>query len=218
MAEKIVEKNHSFIKEACVETCEEAVAAQDRGADRIELCSRLDLDGLTPKRRVIEEILVSLSIPVKVMIRPRGGNFVYSENELVAMEEEIDVCRSIGVQEVVFGLLTAKGSVDLDSSARLAKRASPMAITFHKAIDATINIMDELQRLHSVPQIFSILTSGGENTALDGSKKIREMIQRFSSRFNIIAAGSITEENFQTVYSRIGCKEYHGRKIVGKLI
>tara|TARA_Y100000590_G_scaffold394244_2_gene473164 strand:+ start:1873 stop:2529 length:657 start_codon:yes stop_codon:yes gene_type:complete len=217
VVEKTVKKNRSFIKEVCVQTCEEAVRAQDRGADRIELCRRLDLDGLTPERKVIEQTLKSLSIPVKVMIRPRGGNFVYGRNELATMEKEIDVCKSMGVREVVFGLLTSKGSVDVESSARLADRASPMIVTFHKAIDASNNVMNGLQQLKSITPISSILSSGAENTALYGSKKIREMIQRFGSRFNIIAAGSITEENFGTVYSSIGCKEYHGRKIVGEL-
>ena len=217
VVEKAVEKNRSFIKEACVETCEEAVRAQDRGADRIELCSRLDLDGLTPERRVIEETLVSLSIPVKVMIRPRDGNFIYSENELKAMEEEIDVCKSIGVEEVVFGLLTSKGSVDVESSFRLVQRAAPMFITFHKAIDATTNIMDELQKLQSVTQISSILTSGGARTAMQGRKIIGEIKKKFGDRFNIIAAGSITEKNVDLIDSHISLKEYHGRNIVGDL-
>lgn len=216
-SEKIVKMNRSFIREACVETCEEAVTAHRRGADRIELCSRLDLDGLTPERRVIEKTLASLSIPVKVMIRPRGGGFVYDENELTAMEKEVDLCKSLGVEEAVFGLLTSDGTVDIESTARLAERASPMAVTFHKAIDLVGDILEETDRLTSIPQITSILTSGGKRIAMEGSETIREMVQSFGDRFNIIAAGSITEANLDEVHSKIGAGEYHGRRIVGKL-
>lgn len=212
-----MKNNHSPIKEACVQTFAEAVTAAHRGADRIELCKRLDLEGLTPDRRVIEQSLLSLSIPVKVMIRPRGGNFIYNDNELSAMEKEIDVCKSIGVKEVVFGLLTSERTIDIESSARLAERASPMAVTFHKAIDFAAHIMEELQRLKSVPQISSILTSGGARTAMQGRKTIKEIMNKFGNRFNIIAAGSITEKNLDLIHSHIGSKEYHGRKIVGKL-
>ncbi len=213
----MVNKNRALIKEACVETYQEAVTAQDRGADRIELCSRLDLGGLTPERKVIKKILKSLSIPIKVMIRPRDGNFVYSENELTAMEKEIDICQSMGVQEVVFGILTSKGNVNLESSKKLAERASPMSVTFHKAIDASNNIMHGLQQLNSIAQISSILTSGGARTAMQGSKIISKIDEKFGRRFNIIAAGSITEKNLDMIDTEINVKEYHGRKIVGEL-
>ena len=210
-------KKHSLIKEACVQTCEEAMMAEERGADRIELCKRLDLAGLTPKREIIEKTLLSVSIPIKVMIRSRKGNFVYDENELQAMEKEIDVCKSIGVNEVVFGILNLKGKVDIESSRRLAVRAYPMAVTFHKAIDHTTQIIEELHRLKSIPQICSVLTSGGKMTAIEGSKTIREIINIFGDQFNIIAAGSITEKNFNEIHSLIHSKEYHGKNIVGKL-
>jgi copper homeostasis protein len=212
-----VKKDRSIIREACVETCEEAVTAQRRGADRIELCSRLDLDGVTPERAVMEETVASLSIPVKVMVRPRGGGFVYGEDELIAMEKQLDLCKSLGVKEVVFGLLNSDGTVDIESTARLAERASLMAVTFHKAIDCAGDILEETSRLTSIPQISSILTSGGKRTAMDGSGTIREMFHSFGDRFNVIAAGSITEANLDEVHSRIGAREYHGRKIVGEL-
>ncbi len=196
-----MKKDRSIIREACVETCEEAVTAQRRGADRIELCSRLDLDGVTPERAVMEETVASLSIPVKVMVRPRGGGFVYGEDELIAMEKQLDLCKSLGVKEVVFGLLNSDGTVDIESTARLAERASPMAVTFHKAIDCAGDILEETSRLTSIPPISSILTSGGKRTAMDGSGTIREMFHSFGDRFNIIAAGSITEANLDEVHS-----------------
>ena len=102
-----------MIKEACVETLPEAIAAQRQGADRIELCSQLGLDGLTPSSKLIQETLSSLSIPAKVMIRPRGGSFVHSEEDLKTMEKEIDQCKYLGVTEVVLGVLDEKIEIDM---------------------------------------------------------------------------------------------------------
>ena len=208
---------HELIKEVCVETYSEAIKAEKLGADRIELCKRLDLGGLTPQRELIEKTL-SLSIPIKVMIRPRAGNFIYNGNELTIMEDEIDSCKSIGVQEIVLGLLDKKNNIDIISTSRLALRAYPMDITFHKAIDSTNNLLGELARLSSIEHISSILTSGGEGTAEEGSELISEIIKNYGSRFKIIAAGSITDKNFDNIHLKINSKEYHGRKILGELI
>ena len=98
-------QNNLIIKEACVETVKEAILAEKQGADRIELCYRLEYDGLTPSKQNIEKLIMSLSIPIKVMIRPRKGNFIYNEKEIMEMESKIEMCKYIGVTEVVFGLL-----------------------------------------------------------------------------------------------------------------
>lgn len=206
-----------MIKEACVETLAEARAAEKLGANRIELCSHLDLDGLTPSPELIQETLSSLTIPVKVMIRPRGGNFVYSEAELKIMEDEIDQCKSMGVTEVVFGVLNEQNEIDLESTTRLAKRASPMKVTFHKAIDDTPDILAALNQLKSISEVTSILTSGGESTALEGSQVLKKMVQLSGDRLIIIPAGRITDENINEVHASIGATEYHGRRIVGEL-
>jgi len=95
-------RDNSITKEACVETVEEAILAEKRGADRVELCDRLEYDGLTPSKQNIEKLIMSLSIPIKVMIRPRKGNFIYNEKEIMEMESKIEMCRSIGITEVVF--------------------------------------------------------------------------------------------------------------------
>ena len=210
----MIDKTH-LIKEVCVETYGEAIKAKKLGADRIELCKRLDLGGLTPQRELIEKTL-SLSIPIKVMIRPRAGNFIYNENELTIMEDEIETCKSIGVQEIVLGLLDTEKNVNVKSTARLALQAYPMDITFHKAIDSTNNLLVELERLSSIQYISSILTSGGEKTAEEGSELISEIIKGYGSRFRIIAAGSITDKNFDNIHLKINSNEYHGRKILGE--
>ena len=206
-----------IIKEACVGKLEQAKMAEYYNADRVEICSRLDLDGLTPDRPTIEETISSLSIPVKVMIRPKSDNFIYSDLETIKMESDIEFCKGIGVNEVVFGMLNEENHIDIDLTQRLAKRAFPMNITFHKAIDHTGDIMLELKSLCKVKEITSILTSGGEDSAIDGQNMIKDIIHNFSPRFNIIVAGGISDQNFEMVHSSIDAKEYHGQNIVGQL-
>jgi len=207
----------NIIKEACVGQLEQAKMAEYYNADRVEICSRLDLDGLTPDRSTIEDTINALSIPVKVMIRPKSNNFIYSDLETIRMESDIEFCKGIGVSEIVFGMLNNENHIDINLTRRLAKRAFPMNITFHKAIDHTGDIILELKRLCRVKEITSILTSGGKESAIEGQGMIREISHKFSSRFNIIVAGGITDKNFDLVHSSIGAKEYHGKDIVGQL-
>ena len=210
-------QNNSIIKEACVETVKEAILAEKRGAGRVELCDRLEYDGLTPTKQNIEKSIESLSIPIKVMIRPRKGNFIYNEKEIMEIESKIEMCKSIGITEVVFGLLKSDNNIDYISTERLVRKAYPMSVTFHKAIDITSNILDSIEKLVPISGITSILSSGGEKTAYHGKERMKEIINRFRNRFNIIVAGSITESNLAEIHNFIGAKEYHGRKIVGNL-
>ena len=210
-------QNNSITKEACVETVKEAILAEKRGTDRVELCDRLEYDGLTPTKQNIEKSIESLSIPIKVMIRPRKGNFIYNEKEIMEIESKIEMCKSIGITEVVFGLLKSDKNIDYISTERLVKKAYPMSVTFHKAIDITFDILNAIEKLVPITGVTSILSSGGENTAYHGKERMKEIINRFRNRFNVIVAGSITESNLAEIHNFIGAKEYHGRKIVGNL-
>ena len=207
----------SIIKEACVETIDQCKLAQRFGADRLELCRRLDLDGLTPNQKTIEQAIESVSIPLKVMVRPREGNFIYNNEELIIMEKQIDLCKSYEIKEVVLGLLTPKKVIDFISIERLVERAFPMSVTFHKAIDQTMDILKELDSLALISGVNSILTSGGKNTAKDGIQMLRDIIKNFGNRFNIIVAGSVTKDNLFSLHHDIKSREYHGKKIVGHL-
>ena len=203
--------------EACVETLEEAIIAEKKGANRLELCSRLDLGGLTPNFNLTKKVVEKILIPIKVMIRERDGNFIYSENEILAMQSQIEIFKSIGVLEVVFGTLNINNKVDIQVTTRLAKHAFPMNVTFHKAIDQTSNILSELQNIKSIPEVSSVLTSGGKINAESGYKIIKEMIHIADNKINIIAAGSITNKNLEYLHKKIGAVDYHGIKIVGGL-
>ena len=206
-----------IIKEACVETFEEAILAEKKGADRVELCSRLDLDGLTPERKIIEKVLGALSIPIKIMIRPRSGNFSYNDHELNIMKEDILFCKDLNVQGVVFGLLDQNKTIDIENMKYLSNIADGLEITFHKAIDQVGIIIDEIDRLLAIGSISSILTSGGAFDAQSGSSFLKKLAEKYQDIITIIPAGSITKNNIHELHHKIGAKEYHGRKIVGDL-
>ena len=144
-----IDEQKDIFLEACVETLEEAILAEKKGANRLEICSRLDLDGLTPDVKLIKKALKIISIPIKVMIRQRSGNFVYSEEEILAMKNQINIFKSIGVMEVVFGALNINNEIDIKVTNRLAKYAFPMKVTFHKAIDQTANILSAIENIKS---------------------------------------------------------------------
>ena len=151
------------------------------------------------------------------MIRPRAGNFIYHYDDVKKMEQDIDLCKNMNISGVVIGALTNSANIDIKLTERLASRAHPMAVTFHKAIDYTGDILFELNRLSKIDRISSILTSGAHSTALQGASMITKIINKFGKRFTIIAAGSITNENLVQVHDLIHANEYHGKKIVCSL-
>ena len=208
----------NIVLEACVETYEQAIRAEQKGAHRIELCSSLEHGGLTPDQNLTERLLKELNIPVKVMIRPRAGDFVYTTTEVEQMAEEIRLFKKMGVKEIVLGLLHENGTIHLEQMLYLANIAAPLQITFHKAIDETNDPISELKRMVDLPKnVNSILTSGKQPTAKKGHALLKEMVEQFDYRFNIIAAGKVTDQNLALLHQLIGAKEYHGRKIVGVL-
>ena len=207
----------SIIKEACVEGYQEAMLAEKLGADRIELCSHLDRDGLTPERETILEVLRSISIPIKIMIRPRSGNFVYNKKEIYQMEEEISFCKTNGVKEVVFGVLDTQNRIDMDLVKRLTNISYPMRVTFHKAIDCSDNIKEAFEQLIKCRAVTSVLTSGKGKFVLENRTLIKEIIQLYKDKINIILAGGITNDNLDKIHKTFHCIEYHGKKIVGNL-
>lgn len=206
-----------MIKEACVETFEEAVSAAKKGADRIELCADLQLDGLTPSFELMQRTCSTLKIPVMVMIRPRSGDFVYSEEEINQMKTDIDKAKKAGVAGVVFGLLTPENQIDIENTRDLAKYAQPLPVTFHKAIDLVDDPVEGAKKLAEIPGITRILTSGGKATAKDGSDVIRKMIDASGDRITILVAGKVLDSNVKEIQKLTGGTEFHGKKIVGNL-
>jgi len=206
-----------MIKEACVETFEEALLAEKKGATRIELCSDLLNDGLTPSFELMQKTCSTLKIPVMVMIRPRAGNFVYAEEEISQMKSEIDLAKEAGASGVVFGLLTSDNKIDKTNTKILAEYAHPLPVTFHKAIDEMENPVEGVSVLKEISGIKRILTSGGKPTALEGQKIIRKMVEVAGEQITILVAGKVLNTNVEEIQKLTGAKELHGRRIVGEL-
>lgn len=206
-----------MIKEACVETFEEALLAQQRGAGRIELCSDLANGGLTPSNELTIKACSTLKIPVMVMIRPKAGDFVYTEEEIEQMKQEIDFAKKAGASGVVFGLLTPENKIDEKNTQLLARYASPLPVIFHKAIDVTENPVESVSILKKITGIKRILTSGGEETAMEGVETLKKMIKAAGTELTIIVAGKVTDQNINEIKELTGASELHGKKIVGNL-
>ena len=206
-----------MILEACVETREEAILAERLGASRLELCANLSEGGITPELPLLKKILQEVSIPVKVMIRPQGGDFIYSEADTRLMLNSIRRFREYPISGFVFGALTRNRELDLKLIKKLVEAAAPLDVTIHRAIDLTPDPSESAYYLSSVKGVTAILTSGGAETALEGADMIRSMIPNAGKKINVIAAGKITNSNLAAVRAATGVNEFHGRRIVGEL-
>lgn len=202
-----------MIKEACVESLIDALEAEKRGANRIELCDNLSQGGTTPSYGTIKVALSTLKIPVFPIIRPRGGDFCYTPAEIEVIKEDIKVCKSLGAKGVVLGLLTKDKKIDFEVLSQLVELAKPMEVTFHKAIDELEDptlVIDDLINLG----VKRILSSGTRPTALEGKDMLNKMVEKAGDRLTIVVAGKVTKENLAEISSLIPAKEYHGKVIV----
>lgn len=201
------------VKEVCVASFDEALRAVKAGATRIELCDNLAVGGTTPSCGTIKKCLEKLAVPVMVMIRPRGGNFTYTQDEFEIMQEDILLCKELGVAGVVFGMLDSNGNIDEDQTKKLVQLSKPLSVTFHKAIDSSASILDSVTLLKKIG-VDSILSSGGQATALEGQITLNQMIELASPQLSIIVAGKVTWENFEEIRAKIPSGDYHGRRLV----
>ncbi len=205
------------VKEACIETLEQALNAEKKGADQLELCADLDEDGLTPPQDLVEDVLDSVSIPVKVMIRNRPGDFYHGAEDIEAMCKSIRELSNLDVDHFVLGSLTENDEIYLSAIQRMVNCNPGATYTFHKAIDYTEDPIKAIRRLKTVPQIQFILSSGQAETAFDGADMLKSMNTECQPDIKLIAAGKITDQNLDEVRSKIGIRHYHGKLIVGQL-
>ncbi len=202
-----------MIREKCIGSYLEAIEAEELGAERVELCDNLYEGGTTPSYGTIKKVVEKLSIPVFVIIRPRGGDFFYNEDEIEIMKEDIRVCKSLGVSGVVIGALNTNKSINYDVIKEMVDLAKPMSVTFHKAIDELENPVIEVQKLAKIG-VNRILTSGTKETALEGKDIINDMIKEAKDDIIIVVAGKVIKDNLEEISKLIPSKEYHGKKIV----
>ena len=195
--------------EICIDSVESALAAQEGGADRVELCSALFEGGLTPSAGLLEVVRERLKIGVAAMIRPRGGDFCYSADEFAVMERDLVFAKEVGADVIVLGLLNPDGTVDRERTRRLVDLARPLQVTFHRAFDMA---RDPYEALDAVLElgVERLLTSGQEKSAVEGMELIAELVRRAGDRLVVMPGGGITERNLKKVLASTGAREIHG--------
>jgi copper homeostasis protein len=203
-----------LFREVCCPTIDAVSKAVAAGADRIELCERLEVGGVTPSESLIKDALsIAGSVPVNVLVRPREGNFVYSEEEAGDMLESIRRCKALGVNGVVIGALRPDGSVDMALMRRLVAAARPLSITFHRAFDECRDPFEALEDIISLG-IERLLTSGHRTDAWEGRFILRELVQRAAGRIVIMPGCGITPANLHELAAITGATEFHGSRIL----
>lgn len=198
----------SYILEVIAYNVESCVIAQESGADRIELCANPGEGGTTPSYGMIRVAKAKCSIPVFVMIRARGGDFLYTDEEFRIMREDIIQCRDYGCDGVVLGLLNADGTVDIKRTKELVQLAYPMEVTFHRAFD---RVKDAHQSLEDVIETgcTRVLTSGLKPTAAEGVSLIRELVELSDERIIIMPGSGVRSSNIEGLIELSGAVEFH---------
>ena len=206
-----------FCKEVCVDNIKDAMRAVDLGANRIEYCSKLSEEGLTPNIEDVKYLLKNINIPLRIMIRPHSKSFNYSEKDISIMLRDISTFKKIDIDGVLIGCLNKDDEIDLKKINLLVEKAKPLKVIFHKAIDITSDPLKSLKNLIKNSNIDGVLTSGGFKKAEDGVKLLKKMLDICPINFELIIAGKITSENINKINQKLSAKFYHGKKIVGVL-
>lgn len=194
--------------EVCVDSVTSARNALAGGADRVELCDNLVEGGTTPSAGMIKTIREQVSIGLQVMIRPRGGDFLYDEDEFRVMQEDVRQAKSLGADGVVFGLLMSDGNIDRERTQQLIELARPMQVTFHRAFDMVSDASRALEDLISIG-VDRVLTSGLEANVVEGAAQLTALVQQAGDRIVILAGGGVRLDNIKSLVEQTGVREIH---------
>ena len=194
--------------EICASSYASAIIAQEAGANRIELCENLIEGGTTPSYGTLKLTKEHVRIDTYVLIRPRSGDFIYSESEYEIIKKDILFCKELGYNGIVIGILLPDGSVDIDRTKALVELAKPMGVTFHRAFDAC---RDPEEALEAVIQTGCerILTSGLKNTAIEGSETLKRLIEQANGRIIIMPGSGVKSTNIKFLRELIPATEWH---------
>lgn len=195
-----------MIIEVCANSLESALNAENGGADRIELCSELGVGGVTPSCGLVAAVLEKISIPVHVLIRPRSGNFTYSEMEFEVMLKDIEKYKEMGVSGIVSGVIKDDREIDLVKTSELLHASGDLHFTFHRAFDWLKDLSESLKKLQQLG-VNTILTSGGKKNVDEGLKKLKEL-NKLSSNCMIMPGGGVNLKNIEQIKSA-GFKAVH---------
>ena len=202
-----------MIREAAVGNLREALLAEGRGAERVELCENLAEEGTTPSYGTIKMCRELLRIPIVVMIRPRGGDFVYDDAEFRVMLEDIRICRELHVDGISTGILRSYHTVDYERMRQIREACGgSLKVTFHKAIDETPDYEEAVRKLSAEGLIDRVLTSGQQETAVEGLEQIRRL--QDIEGLEVVAAGRITKENLPDLAAQLRVTSFHGKRVV----
>ena len=193
--------------EICANGLESALTAQKGGADRIELCRSLELDGLTPNPRTIRAVIEKLQIPVHLLIRPRDGDFIYTDKEIKTIIGQIAMAQDTGCAGVVCGALNSKNEIDLEVTRKLLQAAGNLHFTFHRAFDQISDQASALEQLIDLG-VKRVLTSGGELSALKGIKSLSRLLKQANGRIEIMPGAGINSSNVNQ-FLEAGFKSIH---------
>lgn len=193
--------------EVCVDSVPSAVAAQEGGAHRVELCDNLLEGGTTPSAGAVEVARRRLAIGLQVIVRPRGGDFCYSDLDYDVMRRDVALAKDLGADGVVIGILTDEGRVDLERTRGLVELARPLSVTFHRAFDMTRDAREALEDLAGLG-IDRVLTTGQEDSIWDGLDLVAELVKRAGDRI-VVMPGGCHDRNVRAVVARTGAREVH---------
>jgi copper homeostasis protein len=199
----------SITFELCAETMQACLAAREGGADRIELCSALSEDGLTPSHGFIEAAVKRSGLPVYVLLRPRAGDFVYSDAEFALIREDLLHARALGASGFVLGILRTDGSVDVERTGELVELAAPLEVTFHRAFDLTPSLGAALEEVMATG-CRRVLTSGGELDVITGAGNLARLVKQAAERITIAVGGGLRLENAAFVAQATQARHFHG--------
>ena len=203
-------QNESGIQcEVCIDSVAGALAAEQAGADRVELCSDLVEGGITPSAGLIQAVVRATRLPVMVMIRPRGGDFCFEQSEVEIMLADIRIARDCGVAGVVIGALTTDGKIDLPTCQVLCEQADGLGVTFHRAFDWVADPLQSLDEIMGLPRVDRLLTSGQQAIAVDGIPLLRELVARAQDRLSVMPGSGVNAGNAGVLLSETKCRELH---------
>ena len=193
--------------EICSSNFQSAINAQKAGAHRIELCSELAVGGITPSYGLIKQTLQSLEIPVFVLVRPRSGNFTYSDGDFEIMKQDIEICKALGCDGIVSGILNLDNTIDKERTKELIELSKPMSFTFHRAFDWTPNPFEALSILRDL-KVDRILTSGQATSAEKGILILNQLKELAENKLTILPGSGINPKNI-LIFKGAGFKEVH---------
>ena len=193
--------------EICANSYQSAINAQKAGADRIELCSELGVGGITPSYGLLKKVAAQTTIPVHVLIRPRSGDFCYSNEEFEQMKIDIQLCKELNINGIVCGILHQDNTIDIERTRELVELSKPLSFTFHRAFDCVIDPKKALQQLIDL-NVDRVLTSGLQKKAIDGIHLLAELQEIAKDKLTILAGSGINSENVK-YFKKAGLREIH---------